>query len=76
MDIAAAFPSLGHRWMCNVLQRWGIHGRMLHLLQACYHWPVSYLDLGGARRPLLIAASGVAQGCPLSGTIWALVFDP
>eukprot|EP00959_Pyramimonas_sp_CCMP1952_P349891 7330890-Pyramimonas_sp.AAC.1 len=32
--------------------------------------------MGGERRPLLIAASGVAQGCPLSGTIWAVVFGP
>eukprot|EP00959_Pyramimonas_sp_CCMP1952_P210311 4401221-Pyramimonas_sp.AAC.1 len=33
---------------------------------------ISFLELGGGRRPLLVAASGVAQGCPLSGIIWAL----
>eukprot|EP00959_Pyramimonas_sp_CCMP1952_P380048 7961465-Pyramimonas_sp.AAC.1 len=69
MDIAAAFPSLGRQWMWNVIERWGMHGHMLRLLKACYFWPASFLDLGGERRPPLIAASGVAQGCPLSGAI-------
>eukprot|EP00959_Pyramimonas_sp_CCMP1952_P173297 3621383-Pyramimonas_sp.AAC.1 len=32
--------------------------------------------MGGTRRPLLTAASGVAQACTLSGALWALVFDP
>ena len=48
---------------------------MFALLQACSQLPISFLELGGERRPLLIAASGVAQGCPLWGTIWAIVLD-
>eukprot|EP00959_Pyramimonas_sp_CCMP1952_P128917 2696033-Pyramimonas_sp.AAC.1 len=32
--------------------------------------------MGGTRRPFFIASSGVAHGCPLSGAIWALIFDP
>eukprot|EP00959_Pyramimonas_sp_CCMP1952_P256637 5361278-Pyramimonas_sp.AAC.1 len=46
------------------------------ILMCCYVNPLCFLTIGGVRRPLLIAESGVAQGCPLSGTIWALVFDP
>eukprot|EP00959_Pyramimonas_sp_CCMP1952_P400545 8392847-Pyramimonas_sp.AAC.1 len=38
--------------------------------------PLAFLELGETRRPLLLAESGVAQGCPLSGKLWALVFDP
>eukprot|EP00959_Pyramimonas_sp_CCMP1952_P143472 3003570-Pyramimonas_sp.AAC.1 len=58
MGIAAGFPGLGHQWMWNVLEQWGIHGHLMHQIQACNIWPVSFLDLGGERRPLLIAASG------------------
>eukprot|EP00959_Pyramimonas_sp_CCMP1952_P270545 5655993-Pyramimonas_sp.AAC.1 len=76
MDIAAAFPSLLHDWLWEVLGRWGFHGQVLTLLKACYEMPLAFLEMGGIRRPLLFAASGVAQGCPLSGTLCALVFDP
>eukprot|EP00959_Pyramimonas_sp_CCMP1952_P175344 3664612-Pyramimonas_sp.AAC.1 len=72
MDIAAAFPSLLHDWLWEVIRRWGIAGRARRLLQSLCASPIAFLELGGTRRPLLVAASGVAQGCPLSGTIWAL----
>eukprot|EP00959_Pyramimonas_sp_CCMP1952_P104118 2176308-Pyramimonas_sp.AAC.1 len=72
MDIAAAFPSLTHAWLWATLRRWGIHGVFLHLLQSCYNMPLAFLELGGTRRPRLLAESGVVQGCPLSGTLWAL----
>ena len=47
MDIAAAFPSLRHDWLWEVLRRRGIHGRFLTLL--CYHMPIAFLELGGTR---------------------------
>eukprot|EP00959_Pyramimonas_sp_CCMP1952_P314383 6581271-Pyramimonas_sp.AAC.1 len=65
MDIAAAFPSLFHTWLWEVIRRWGIGGRVRRLPQSFYASPIAFLELGGTRRPLLVAASGVAQGCPL-----------
>eukprot|EP00959_Pyramimonas_sp_CCMP1952_P442462 9262621-Pyramimonas_sp.AAC.1 len=76
MDIAAAFPSLIRQWFWAVLERWGIQGNFATILMCCYTNPLCFLTIGGVRRPLLNAESGVAQGCPLSGTIWAPVFDP
>eukprot|EP00959_Pyramimonas_sp_CCMP1952_P461392 9481509-Pyramimonas_sp.AAC.1 len=47
LDIAAAFPSIGHQWLWIVLSRWGISGRMLKFLRACYYMPLSFLELNG-----------------------------
>eukprot|EP00959_Pyramimonas_sp_CCMP1952_P036545 764909-Pyramimonas_sp.AAC.1 len=58
MDIAAAFPSLTHAWLWATLRRWGIHGVFPNLLQSCYNMPLAFLELGGVRRPLLLAESG------------------
>eukprot|EP00959_Pyramimonas_sp_CCMP1952_P211316 4422737-Pyramimonas_sp.AAC.1 len=76
MDIAAAFPSLSHAGMWHVLQRWGMHGRISTRIQAFYHMPIALLEMGGTRRPFFLASSAVAQRCLLSGTFWALIFDP
>eukprot|EP00959_Pyramimonas_sp_CCMP1952_P440303 9218308-Pyramimonas_sp.AAC.1 len=51
-------------------------GDFAKILMCCCANPLCFLTIGGVRRPLLIAECGVAQGCPLSETIWALVFDP
>eukprot|EP00959_Pyramimonas_sp_CCMP1952_P148651 3109854-Pyramimonas_sp.AAC.1 len=61
MGIAAAFPSFLRAWMCNVLQRRGIHGRLLALMQAFYRASTALLEMGGTRRPFFLAPSGVAQ---------------
>eukprot|EP00959_Pyramimonas_sp_CCMP1952_P092720 1940396-Pyramimonas_sp.AAC.1 len=45
-------------------------------MKAFYHVPVAFLELGGACRPLYLATSAVASGCPFSESIWALVFGP
>eukprot|EP00959_Pyramimonas_sp_CCMP1952_P469406 9494877-Pyramimonas_sp.AAC.1 len=45
-------------------------------MQAFYHMPIALLEMGGTRRPIFLVSSGAAQGCPLVGTIWALIFDP
>eukprot|EP00959_Pyramimonas_sp_CCMP1952_P199874 4180749-Pyramimonas_sp.AAC.1 len=76
MDIAAAFPSLTRERLWETLRRRGIRGACLQLLQCCYRVPLAFLELGGARRPLILAESGVAQGCALSGALWGLIFDP
>eukprot|EP00959_Pyramimonas_sp_CCMP1952_P444306 9302371-Pyramimonas_sp.AAC.1 len=65
MGIAAAVPSLIRQWLWAVLARWGIQGNRAKILTCCYTNPLCFLTVGGVRRPLLSAGSGVAQGCPL-----------
>ncbi len=49
---------------------------MLRLLCALYRVCVAFLAFGGSIFGEISIASGIQQGCPLSGSIFALAVDP
>jgi hypothetical protein len=75
-DIRAAFPSLAHVWLWVVLIRMGIPKEFIAAIQALYHGGLARVVLMGARWGGFPILSGIRQGCPASGSLFALAIDP
>ena len=73
---AAAFPSLGHSWIFACLLAFGVPEGAADLIGSIYHFNIALAAVGGAFTPLLFIFSGVLQGCPLSGFLFAMGIDP
>ena len=74
-DFAAAFPSLGRAWLFCALEQFGLPQGYLNLFHALYYAPNSYVKVDGLRFAMFALESGVAQGCPASGSAWAIAMD-
>ena len=46
------------------------------MVDAIYLFPLAWTDLSGNLQVFCWLASGILQGCPTSGALWALCFDP
>jgi hypothetical protein len=75
-DFRAAFPSVQHAWLFFVLVHMGLPTRIVEAIRKLYNNCIVHLVFGGARHPGFKLLSGIKQGCPLSGTIFALALDP
>jgi hypothetical protein len=74
-DIKAAFPSLAHQWLFVVLSRMKVPRFIILAIKALYKDGFAQVVLLGTRIFLFIR-SGIRQGCPASGTLFALAIDP
>lgn len=76
-DTAAAFPSLSHEWRWESLYSLRMPTWLIATVQALYAESVATIVWNvvqsGVRLPIL---AGIKQGCPASGTLWALAYDP
>ena len=75
-DFATAFPSIAHRWLFAVLEAYGVPSEVLNLIKALYSDCEALLCFGGSVVGKIGVRSGIKQGCPLSGSIFALAIDP
>ena len=78
-DIMAAFPSVAHRWIRVVLNRACLHLGLRNLIFCLYSLASAVGPQKGEDGESIFLYwiwRGVLQGCPLSGFIWAIVFDP
>ena len=75
-DFSSAFASLNRTYLSKVLERFKIPLGYRHAIAGLYSHMVGYVKVGGKRVSEIPILSGVAQGCPLSGTLWALGLDP
>jgi hypothetical protein len=75
-DLMAAFPSLSHQWLFVVLAKMRIPKGIIRALKALYADCSATIVLGGRRLRTIHMLSGIRQGCPASGTLFALVIDP
>jgi hypothetical protein len=75
-DIMAAFPSLSHQWLFVVLVKMGIPQATIQAFKALYRDCFATIMLMGKRRRRFAIKSGIRQGCPASGTLFALAMDP
>ena len=75
-DIMAAFPSLSHQWLFVVLRKMKVPLRVINALKALYEDGFATITLGGRRWRRVPILSGIRQGCPASGTLFALAIDP
>ena len=76
MDIKAAFPSVLWSWVFFVLERMGCPWWLANAVKALYHGSSVTLSLGSTAGPGFLLSPGIKQGCPMSGGIWRLIFDP
>jgi hypothetical protein len=75
-DIASAFPSVSHEWLMLVLDLIGAPCGLRNLVRALYRACRAFAVMNGDIRFLYFVQSGVLQGCPLSGMLFAIIFDP
>ena len=75
-DFSAAFPSLAHAWIWFILSCMGVPQYFITLLQGLYHECFATISLRGGRFYIISILSGIRQGWPASGSIFALSLDP
>lgn len=71
-DFAKTFPHLLHGWLSKVLERMRLPGRFVKLIVAMYRQSVTTFEVTGPPVAEVQVASGIRQGCPLSGSPFAL----
>ena len=76
LDQAAAFASISHEWLHLALVAIGVPIWLVTGLLALYHGGRARIGWHGGLEATIGLASGIRQGCPTSGSVWALVFDP
>jgi hypothetical protein len=75
-DIRAAFPSLAHVWLWVVLLRMGVPRFVIAAIKCLYRGGAAIVSLLGGRWGGFPICSGIRQGCPASGSLFALAIDP
>ena len=74
-DILAAFPSLSHDFLFLFLGRCEIPQGLMYYLVALYSNNAAVGTCNGIVIVLYLIESGILQGCPLSGSLFALALD-
>ena len=74
-DFAAAFPSMSHDFMWDVLSTIGLPDHYIDMLKLFYKGNEHFIRIGGAVMDSITVYSGVRQGCPLSPLLFALCAD-
>ena len=75
-DFAAAYPSVNHSWIFSVIENTGLRAFLCRLLRNTYRDSITHVEFAGAERGQFFMARGVRQGCPASGFLFAMAFDP
>ena len=76
IDIIASFPSVAWDWLWYVLELMDCPVWLIRAVKAPYIDSTAQLAAGGLRGVTIGITSGITQGCPMSGSLWCLVFDP
>ena len=74
-DFCAAFPSISHNCLFEVLNMLGVPPGHLHAIKALYSNVAHLLVVDGSMLPSFVLKGGVRQGCPLSPLLFVLVLD-
>jgi hypothetical protein len=75
-DFSAAFPSLSHQFIFAALAELGVPEWFLMALRKLYSKCTANILIGGCSDVCISIEAGIKQGCPASGSIFALVLDP
>ena len=66
IDAEKAFDKIQHPFMIKTLQKVGIEGTYLNIINDIYDKPTANLILNGEKLKAFPQRSGTRQGCPLS----------
>ena len=75
-SFSAAFPSMSHTWVAACLTALGMSPGAHDFIMNMYCLNLAHSAVGGALVPHFLILSGVLQGCPLSGFLFAVGFGP
>ena len=75
-DFAAAYPSVNHSWIFSLLEHTGLPDFVCRFLRSICRDSITHVVFAGAERGQFLMARGVRQGCPESGFLFAMPFDP
>ena len=76
LDVKAAFPSAAWSWIFFVLNAMHAPSWIVNCVCALHFGSSSQIVLGRSRGTSFCVTSGIKQGCPMSGSLWNLLFDP
>lgn len=75
-DFANALPALSHTWIFEVLRVMLVPECLINIIAALYRDLRTDMYYSGVVVTTIDLCSGIRQGCPLSGTVFALALDP
>ena len=75
-DFKAAFPSISHEWIRLVFKKYGFPNWFLCFLEALLFHNFAIFSQGGFKAFLYLILSGIVQGCPSAGMLFAVAADP
>ncbi|CAK0887614.1 unnamed protein product, partial [Prorocentrum cordatum] len=76
IDFAQAFPSVSHRWTRLMLKAIRLPDALVDFRMLLCKGVSCFSEFGGVLRFMFPIMSGIVQGCPASGTIFAVCMDP
>ena len=75
-DFACANPSVNHSWIFHVLEKVELPVFVRQFSRMIYNNGMTEVEFAGKARGQFVKARGVKQGCPASGLLFAMAFDP
>jgi len=75
-DFAAAFPSVAHQWIWIIITHSGLPTSVQNMIRTMYTSVFAYGRSSGTTAKMFPILSGIIQGCPLAGSLFALLLDP
>ena len=75
-DFAAAYPSVNHSWIFHVLERAELPEFSCRFLRMIYCNSTTHVEFAGRTRGQVPMVRVFRQGCPASGFLFAMAFDP
>ena len=75
IDAEKAFDKIQHPFMIKTLQKVGIEGTYLSIIEAKYDKPTANIILNGEKLKAFPLRSGKRQGCPLSPLLFNIVLE-
>ena len=75
-DFAAAYSSVSHSWILSVIEKTELPEFLCRFLRSIYNDSITHVEFAGATRGQFLMVRGVRQGCPASGFLCAMAFDP
>ena len=75
IDAEKAFDKIQHPFMIKTLQKAGIEGTYLNIIEAIYDNPTANIILNGEKLKAFSLKSGTRQGCALSPLLFNIVLE-
>ena len=76
IDMEAAFPSISQRYVLKSLQAIGVPNGICNAVKALLNGNTMQIAFRGKVFESMQVTSGILQGCPTSGSLFAIAFDP